>query len=157
VSACTIRMDGSRRVEGWGTACTHGWKGPCILVSATASRTMTISTDFAVGIRRGEIRLHGVFGVGGVDEAGGVTPERPRRFAQLASFSLQSFAAAPTQRVRRVGIPGEDHFGSIPHSSSGPDVSVALPASDPNVPDRPDQGLCQQGSQNKTLESAGGH
>jgi hypothetical protein len=30
---------------------------------------------------------------GCVDEAGGVTPERPRRFELLASFSLQSFAA----------------------------------------------------------------
>jgi hypothetical protein len=108
-------MDGSRRVDGGRTACTRG-KVSCKLARLSISQQLTNYDDF-------DQSWPAVSGVGRsgcmgrrVDEAGGVTPKRPRRFALLAPFPLQSFAGRTHAKyLRTVGIPGEHRLPA--HSS----------------------------------------
>ena len=82
-----------------------------------------------------------------VDEAGGVTPKRPRRFELLASFSLQSFAGrthAKTPEGRHSGRAPFSVHSSFTPPASGPDVSVALQHPNQTCPTAPARGLGQR-------------
>jgi hypothetical protein len=91
-----------------------------------------------------------------VDEAGGVTPKRPRRFGLLAPFCLQSFAGRT-----HANTPEGRHSGRAPflvHSSftppaSGPDVSVPLQHPNQTCPTAPARGLGQRQPKQQNLGS----